>query len=120
VIVSAGEVPPEAFSKHSFNLSWLLGAAVVKLSGALASLTTNRALADSNEHIQAAKDRSWLAPVGSSIKSPSIQGLVKVLADSRIETQIITTPGTRGCFLELRFWRSPNQKPHQAASKKRP
>jgi hypothetical protein len=93
------DLPADAFNEYKADISWLIGAAYVKALGALYRLTGD----NDNDLAIAARNRSWLKPVGTSVLSPTIKSLISELAKDAIETEITPIPATRGCALEMKM-----------------
>jgi hypothetical protein len=104
-------IPCDGFEKYTAAVGWCLGSVFVKLGGLLASLFKSKQLAEQDPTVQAARNRPWLQPVGTSVKSPTIKSLIKQMASYSVQTEIKPIPDKKGCILELSFTIKPGQVP---------
>jgi hypothetical protein len=104
-------IPADGFEKYTAAIGWCLGSVFVKLSGFLATLFKSKQLAEQDPAVQTAKNRPWLQPVGTSVKSPTIKSLIKQMASYSVQTDIKPIPDKKGCILELSFTIKPGQIP---------
>ncbi len=108
---SAYAVPGDGFDKYTAAVGWCLGSAVIKFKGFIASLFKNKQLADQDPVVQIAKNRTWLQPVGTSVKSPTIKSLMKQMSSYSVQTEIKPIPDKKGCILEFSFTTKPGSVP---------
>jgi hypothetical protein len=95
--------PSDGFEKYTAAPGWLIGSAFIKLQGLLASLFKDTSTAEQDPVVQAARNRTWLKPDGLSVKSPTIQALVKEMATYSVQTKIEPISNNKGYILEFSF-----------------
>jgi hypothetical protein len=100
-------IPSDGFANFSSPVLWCAGSALIKLKGFIAGLLVGREMADMDPVVQSAKSRTWFKPEGLSVKSPTIQALVKRMASQHVETEIDPIHDKKGYLLEFRFYIKP-------------
>ena len=104
-------IPPDGFEKYTAAVGWLISSSFIKLQGFFASLFKDKKLAEEDPVVQAARNRTWLKPVGLSVKSPTIQALVKEMSTYSVQTKIEPISNNKGYVLEFSFTIKPGRLP---------